>query len=100
VRIVSRSTLAAYWGEHPEAERSLRRWLDITRAARWASMAEVQRTWPKAKVLNAARARFEVAGGNYRMIVAFDFERQVAFIKFPGTHREYDRVDALTVSLF
>jgi mRNA interferase HigB len=40
------------------------------------------------------------AGGNYRLIVAFDFRRQVAFVKFVGTHAEYDRVDALTVSKF
>jgi mRNA interferase HigB len=41
-----------------------------------------------------------VAGGDYRMIVAFDFERQIAFVKFLGTHKDYDRVDALTISRF
>jgi mRNA interferase HigB len=46
------------------------------------------------------RVRFEIAGGNYRMIVAFDFERQIAFIKFLGSHAQYDEVDALTVSQF
>lgn len=51
-------------------------------------------------VLNRERVRFEVAGGNYRLVVAFDFRRQVAFVKFLGTHAEYDRVDALTVSQF
>jgi len=55
---------------------------------------------PNAKVLNGERARFEIAGGNFRMIVAFDFGRSIAFVKFIGTHAEYDRVDALTVSLF
>ncbi len=46
------------------------------------------------------RVRFEVAGGNYRLVAAFDFRRQVAFVKFVGTHAEYDRIDALTVSQF
>jgi mRNA-degrading endonuclease HigB of HigAB toxin-antitoxin module len=55
---------------------------------------------PKSKVLNSDRARFEVAGGNYRLVVAFDFRRQVAFVKFIGTHAEYDRIDALTVSQY
>ena len=54
----------------------------------------------KAKVLNRERVRFEVAGGNYRLVAAFDFRRQIAFVKFIGTHAEYDRIDALKVSQF
>jgi len=54
----------------------------------------------KAKALNGERVRFEVAGGDYRMVVAFDWRRSIAFIKFLGTHAEYDRIDAITVSLF
>jgi mRNA-degrading endonuclease HigB of HigAB toxin-antitoxin module len=50
--------------------------------------------------LHADRARFEIAGGNYRMIVAFDFAHQVAWIKFLGTHDEYDAIDALSVAMF
>ena len=46
------------------------------------------------------RIRFEVAGGNYRLIAAFDFRRQIAFVKFIGTHAQYDAVDAVTMSLF
>ena len=60
----------------------------------------LERASPKSKVLNRERARFEVAGGNYRLVVAFDFRRQVAFVKFIGTHAEYDRIDALTVSQY
>jgi mRNA interferase HigB len=60
----------------------------------------MQRAVPRAKVLNRERVRFEVAGGNYRLIAAFDFRRQIAFIEFLGTHEDYDRVDALTVSQF
>jgi mRNA interferase HigB len=63
-------------------------------------MEELRAAFPKAKVLNGERVRFEVAGGNYRMVVAFHFERQIAFTKFLGTHKEYDATDALTVSRF
>lgn len=63
-------------------------------------MDDVRAAAPNAKILNGERARFEVAGGNFRMIVAFDFGRGITFIKFIGTHVEYDRIDALTVSLF
>ena len=63
-------------------------------------MDEVSRAVPKAKVLNRERARFAVAGGNYRLVAAFDFRRQIVFVKFLGTHAEYDKIDALTVSMF
>jgi len=63
-------------------------------------MDDVRSAASNAKILNGERARFEIAGGNFRMIVAFDFARDIAFVKFIGTHAEYDRVDALTISLF
>ncbi len=44
--------------------------------------------------------RFEVAGGNYRLVAAFDFRRQIVFVKFVGSHAEYDVIDALTVAKF
>ena len=75
-------------------------WHRLVRAAHWASTDDVRKAAPKAKVLNGERVRFEVAGGNYRLIAAFDFRRQIAFVKFVGTHAEYDRIDALTVSQF
>jgi len=100
MRIVARSTLAAFWERHPETRAPLTHWLNIAKAARWASMAEVQATFPKAKALNAERMRFEIHGGDYRLIAAVDFRRQALFIKFLGTHAEYDRIDALTVSRY
>ena len=100
MRLIARSTLAAFWEEHPETKASLLHWIAVAKAAEWKSGADVQAAFSKAKVLAADRARFEVAGGGYRMIVAFDFRRGIAFVKFIGTHAEYDRVDALTVSMF
>ena len=51
-------------------------------------MEDVRLSAPNAKILNGERARFEVAGGNFRMIIAFDFSREIAFVKFIGTHAE------------
>lgn len=100
MRIIAQNTLVAYWGKHPETRPSLTHWHQTTKAASWASPLEVVASFPKAKALNDERARFEISGGNYRLIVAFDFARQIAFIKFLGTHTEYDRIDALSVSIF
>jgi mRNA interferase HigB len=97
VRIIASTTLAAYARKHPDAAKSLAHGRDVARASEWASTGEVQAAFPKAKVLNRERVRFEVTGGDYRLIVAFDFRRKIAFVKFIGTHAEYDRIDALTV---
>jgi mRNA interferase HigB len=100
MRIIARSTLAAFWREHPETKASLQHWISIVRSSKWVNTQDVQATFPKAKVLNAERVRFEVSGGNYRLIAAFKFRSGLCFVKFLGTHAEYDRVDALTVSMF
>jgi mRNA interferase HigB len=51
-------------------------------------------------VLNRERVRFEIAGGNYRLVAAFDFRREIAFVKFIGTHAQYDRIAVLIASQF
>ena len=76
----------------------MRLWLSVARSASWRSMSDIQARWSKAKVLNAERIRFEVAGGDYRMIVAVQFQAGIVWVKFLGTHAHYDRIDALTVS--
>jgi mRNA interferase HigB len=100
MRVIARNTLVGFWAEHPETKVSLERWYKFVRGAHWTSTGDVQRAAPNAKVLNRERVRFEIAGGNYRLLAAFDFRRQIAFVKFIGTHAEYDRVDALTASQF
>jgi mRNA interferase HigB len=100
MRVIARNVLVKFWDTLPEAKASLERWHKLVRAAQWSSTDDVQKTAPKAKVLNRERVRFEIAGGNYRLIAAFDFRRQVAFMKFIGTHAEYDRIDAITVWQF
>lgn len=100
MRIISWNVLSAFAERHPETSAPLHRWRTLAKAANWNSMDDVRRAAPNAKILNGERARFEIAGGNFRMVVAFDFGRRIAFIKFIGTHAEYDRIDALSVSLF
>jgi mRNA interferase HigB len=98
MRIVSRNTLSNFWTAHPETEASLRHWFYTTRRAKWMSMQDVRVAFPKAKVLNRERVRFAVHGNNYRMIVSCDFLREAVFIKFLGTHAQYDAIDPFTVS--
>ncbi len=100
MRIIARNTLVEFAEKHPETKPSLERWYTTAKAAKWTSPSDVQAASSKAKVLNGERVRFEIAGGDYRLIVAFRFDLQIAWIKFLGTHAEYDKIDALTVSSF
>ena len=100
MRVIARNVLVRFWNKHAEAKVPLERWYRLVRAANWASTDEVMQAAPRAKVLNRERVRFEIAGGRYRLIAAFDFRRQITFVKFIGTHAEYDRIDALVVSQF
>lgn len=100
MRLIAQSTLVAFAQRHPQASASLMHWRRIAKAATWTNVAEVQADFSKAKALNGERVRFEVAGGDFRLVVAFDFRRQIAFVKFVGSHAEYDKIDALTVNLF
>jgi mRNA interferase HigB len=100
MRIIARNRLIAFWERHPETEASLRHWHEVAAAASWNNPLEVVADFSKAKSLNGERVRFEVAGGDYRLVVAFDWQRSIAFIKFIGSHAEYDRIDALTINLF
>ena len=100
MRIIARRTLIAFAAANPAATPSIMRWATLVQHATWQSMADVVAAMSGAKTVNAERARFEVAGGNFRLVAAFDFRRQIAFVKFLGTHAEYDRVDAASVSQF
>ena len=100
MRIIARNTVMAFWAKHPETKASLLHWLHVVKTADWQNASEVQAAFSKAKALNGERVRFEVAGGDYRLIAAFDFRRSIAFVKFIGTHADFDRINALSVNLF
>lgn len=100
MRVIVRHTLTAFAAKHPKTKAALEHWLRVTKAAEWTSTQDVIASFSNASTLNAECVRFKVAGNDYRMIVAFDFQRGIAFIKFIGTHAEYDRIDALTVSIY
>ena len=78
----------------------MRDWLSVVRRADWSSMADVKAVFAKASIINRERVVFDVLGGNYRLVVAIKFSARIVLIKFVGTHAEYDRTDAATVSRF
>jgi mRNA interferase HigB len=97
VRVFNSNTLLGFGKTHANADRAVRELNKALRSAAWTKMQDVIDAYPSATVLNSERVVFRVKGNDYRAIVAFDFERRAAFVKFTGTHAEYDRVDALKV---
>jgi mRNA interferase HigB len=100
VRIIARHTLIEFGEENPRAKAALDHWYRVAKAARRSTMQEAAAAFSKAKAINVDRVRYDVAGGAFRLICAIDFRRQVVFVKFLGTHAEYDAVDAATVAQY
>ncbi len=97
MRIVSCSRLRDYFQRHPATRSSLLTWQARTKEGEWGSIADLVAAFPTAKAINGERVRFKIKGNSHRLIVAYYFPSQTAYIKFLGTHAEYDEVDALTV---
>lgn len=100
MRVIAKNNLIDFWEKHPETEQPLKAWYKLATAAQWQSPIDVTNNLRTAKSVSKDRVRFEICGGNYRLIVAFKFSAKIAFIKFIGTHKEYDRIDAKTVNQF
>jgi len=100
MRVFNSNTLLGFGKDHSEADKSVRELNRMLRGATWAKMQDVIDAYPSATLLNAERVVFKIKGNDYRSIVAFDFGRKAAFVKFVGSHAEYDKVDALTIDLY
>ena len=96
MRIVALGTLRDFWLEHPDAEVSLRSWYALASRAQWSGPAEVRAAYRTASFVAGNRAVFNIGGNRYRLVVAVHYNRKALFIRFVGTHAEYDRIDVTT----
>lgn len=99
MRVIAIATLRAFWMRHPDAEQPLKSWYEEALAANWAQPADIKAQYRSASILKNRRVVFNVKGNDYRVIVAVAYRLQVVYIKFIGTHKEYDAVDAETVDI-
>jgi mRNA interferase HigB len=97
MRIFNRSAVEHYGRQHAVAREALRAWYMDAVQAQWQSPDELKRQFPKASVIANNRIVFNIAGNAFRLIVSFNYKFQAGYIKFFGTHAEYDRIDAATV---
>lgn len=97
MRIIAEKTLKEYWANHAEAQGPLEAWREHVSRARWTCPADVQKDYGADAVLPDNRVVFNIKGGHYRLVVHIHYKSQVVFIRFIGTHKEYDRIDARTI---
>lgn len=97
MRVLSRSTLRAYWKSHANSEEALKTWHYQASRANWKSPSDVKATNRSASIIPNDRVVFNIKGNKYRLIVSIRYDIGVVFIRFVGTHAEYDKVDAKTI---
>jgi len=97
MRILSRSTLRKFWETHPDVEEALKTWYHEASHANWQSPVDVKAADGSASIIANNRAVFNIKGNTYRLIVAIRYDIGIIFIRFIGTHAEYDKVDAETI---
>lgn len=97
--MIARKTLVEFWSKpaHADAERSLRAWFKEVEQADWHAPSELKVAFRNASVLRDGRAVFNIHGNAYRLVVWINYAYQVVYIRFIGTHAEYDAIDAQTV---
>ena len=99
MRIIARRTLRAFverrrgYKDHSALKASLDAWFGEVKTARWSSAADVKRSYATASIVTADRIVFNIKGNDYRLVVATDFDKGIVWIKWIGTHKDYDRID-------
>ena len=93
MRIIARSTLVAYYTKNPQSKVALEDWYDKTKEANWQCFADIKRTFNSVDSVGNKRYVFNIKGNDFRLIVLIKFTVSHVFIRFVGTHAEYDRIN-------
>ncbi len=94
MRIISKKILREFWLKHSDSEQQLKSWFREASDADWKGPKEIKREFPSASFLADNRVVFNIKGNKYRLIVKMNYEYQMTWIRFVGTHAEYDKIDA------
>ncbi|MCX6048865.1 MAG: type II toxin-antitoxin system HigB family toxin [Chloroflexi bacterium] len=97
MHIVSIQTLRAFWQKHTDAERPLRAWYALAEKASWRSPTEIKAALGNVSFISHDRVIFNIKGNDYRLVVIVAYQKGRLFIRFVGTHTEYDRIDPETI---
>ena len=93
-RIISKRTLREFWEQYPDSEDYLKTWYETARLATWNTPNEIKEFYATVTILKNSRVVFNIAGHKYRLIAKINYKKQWLFVRFIGTHKEYDKIDA------
>ncbi len=97
MKVIAVGTLRRFWERHPDSEQALKAWHDEAKHASWTSPQDIKHHYASASFVGHNRVVFNIKGNDYRLIVAVAYRFGAVYIKFVGTHAQYDRIEAATV---
>jgi len=97
MRIISRKALREFLEKHPDAQQPLQAWYYDAKKAEWKTPAQIKNLYRNASFVGKNRVVFNIKGNRYRLVVAVNYQIGIIFIRFIGTHAEYDKIDAAKI---
>ena len=97
MRVIARKTLQDFWMKHADCEQQLKSWYQEAVKSEWKNTNAIKKDYPSASILGGNRVVFNIKGNNYRLVVKISFQYQMLWIRFIGTHKEYDRIDSTKI---
>lgn len=97
MRVISKKALREFWQKHSECEQQLKAWYEEAEDAVWQSPSAIKREYPSASFLENNRVVFNIKGNKYRLVVKINYKYGIVWIRFIGTHAEYDKIDSTTI---
>jgi mRNA interferase HigB len=94
VRIISVKKLKDFWRQHPDVEQQLKAWYSEVTKSEWKKFSDITKHYKTVSILNNNRVVFRIKGNRFRIIVAVRFDLKIVFIRFIGTHSQYDKINA------
>jgi mRNA interferase HigB len=99
MRVIAVKNLRDFWEMHPDARVPLQAWLHEAKASVWQSPADIKARYANVSILKSRRVVFNIKGNDYRLIAAVAYQFSAIYIKFVGTHAQYDAINADTVEI-
>jgi mRNA interferase HigB len=96
-RIISKAAIRKFWELFPDSEGALKSWHAEVKAAGWQTPADIKAQYGNASILKNSRAVFNICGNKYRLVVKINFAASIVYVRFVGTHKEYDAINAATI---